>query len=103
MAIERLNGCRVDLFLAGHFHIGGAAPTAFHLPIKGYSSVLVQAGTALSNRTRGEPNTFNVIRVDLPRLSLERYDWDPWDARFTLTETVHFRHGPAGWSRLVAV
>ena len=102
MAIRRLNECRVDLYLAGHYHIGGAAPTAFQLPLNGYSSVIVQAGTALSDRTRGEPNTFNAIRIDLPRLCLERYDWNHPRAAFTLTEASHFQRGPDGWSRVAS-
>lgn len=73
MAIRRLNQCKVDVYLAGHYHISGAAPTAFQVRVNGYSSVIVQAGTALSGRTRGEPNTFNALRIDLPRMSVERH------------------------------
>lgn len=99
MAVKTLHRLHIDLFLAGHFHIGGAAPTAFQLPVNGYSSLIVQAGTALSDRTRGEPNTFNVIRIDAPRLDLERYNWDTRVRAFTLAETAHFRRGIRGWSR----
>lgn len=98
MAVARLSDCRIDLYLAGHYHLGGAAPTVFQVPLNGYSSVIVQAGTALSDRTRGEPNTFNVIRIDLPRLSLERYDWDERNAAFAATEVLHFHRGLGGWS-----
>jgi 3',5'-cyclic AMP phosphodiesterase CpdA len=100
MAIQQLNERRVDLFLAGHFHVGGAAPTAFQIPLNGYSSVVVQAGTAISTRTRGEHNTFNVLRIDLPRLSIERVEWTPERAAFAVSEIEHFRRGATGWSRL---
>jgi 3',5'-cyclic AMP phosphodiesterase CpdA len=97
MAVKRLNDCRVDLYLAGHFHIGGAAPTAFRVPVNGFSSVIVQAGTALSDRTRGEPNAFNVIRIDPPRLSLERFEWAAARAAFIVAETLYFQRGSSGW------
>lgn len=100
MAIRQLNECRVDLFLAGHFHMGGAAPTAFQIPVDGYSSVIVQAGTAISTRTRSEHNTFNVLRIDVPRLSIERFEWTPERATFAVSATEHFRRGATGWSRL---
>ena len=100
MAIQQLNECRVDLFLAGHFHVGGAAPTAFQMPLNGHSSLVVQAGTAISTRTRGEHNTFNVIRIDLPRLSIDRVEWTPEQAAFAVSEIAHFRRGATGWSRV---
>jgi hypothetical protein len=100
MAIKLLNECRIDLFLAGHFHVGGAAPTAFHIPVNGYSSVVVQAGTAMSTRTRSEQNTFNVIRVDLPNLSIDRFEWTAARTAFAVVTTEHFRRGETGWSGL---
>jgi 3',5'-cyclic AMP phosphodiesterase CpdA len=100
MAIRRLNQCKVDVYLAGHYHISGAAPTAFQVRVDGYSSLIVQAGTALSDRTRGEPNTFNAIRIELPRMSLERHQWDEARGIFTVAETSHFQRGPSGWSRV---
>lgn len=100
MAIKQLNECRVDLFLAGHFHVGGAAPTAFQIPLDGYSSVIVQAGTAISTRTRSEHNTFNVLRIDLPRLSIDRLEWTPERPQFAVSGTEHYRRSLHGWSRL---
>ena len=99
MAIRRLNKSKIDFYLAGHYHVGSAAPTAFQISLKGYSSVIVQAGTALSDRTRGEPNTFNTIRIDLPRMSLERYEWDERRRAFLIRETLCFLRGPVGWLR----
>lgn len=99
MAIKLLNECRIDVFLAGHFHVGGDEPTAFQLPANGYSSIIVQAGTAISTRTRSEHNTFNVIRIDLPRLSIDRLEWNPERARFALVATEHYRR-VHGWSRV---
>jgi 3',5'-cyclic AMP phosphodiesterase CpdA len=100
MAVKLLNECRIDLFLAGHFHVGGAAPTAFQIPVNGYSSVVVQAGTAMSTRTRSEQNAFNIIRIDLPRLFIERLEWKPERETFAVFATEHFRRSTTGWSRL---
>jgi 3',5'-cyclic AMP phosphodiesterase CpdA len=103
MAIKALNECRVDLFLSGHFHVSGAAPTSFQIPVNGYSSLIVQAGTAISMRTRREQNTFNVIRIDLPELSIERMEWMPGRATFVVSGVERFVRSRAGWSFLTEV
>ena len=100
MAIKELNECKIDLFLAGHFHASGAAPTVFNIPVNGYSSLIVQAGTAISTRTRSEDNTFNVIRFALPNVSVERMEWNPDQAIFMLSATERFVQSKAGWSQL---
>ena len=100
MAITQLNECSVDLFLAGHFHVSGAAATVFQIPANGYSSLIAQAGTAISTRTRSEQNTFNVIRIDLPNISIERAEWRPERATFAIAATEHFVRGKTGWSRI---
>jgi 3',5'-cyclic AMP phosphodiesterase CpdA len=100
MAIKELNDCRVDLFLAGHFHVSGAAPSAFQIPVNGYSSLVVQAGTAISTRVRNEENTFNVIRIDLPEISIERTAWIPSRSSFAVSGVEQFVRLPAGWSRM---
>ena len=98
MAIKELSNCRIDLFLAGHFHVSGAAPTSFQIPVNGYSSLIVQAGTAISLRTRSEQNAFNVIRIDLPKLSIERMEWLPGRASFAVSEVEQFVRSRAGWA-----
>ena len=99
MAIAQLNKCGIDLYLAGHYHIGSAAPTAFQVPVNGYSSVIVQAGTALSDRTRGEPNSFNVIRIDSTEMCVERHDWNVVSGAFLQAETSRYQRTANGWSR----
>lgn len=68
MALERLAGCGVDLFVAGHLH----ASRTGHA-VEGMSALMVQAGTATSSRTREEPNSFNLIKVWPRRVEVERY------------------------------
>ena len=100
MAINRLRDCRVDLFLAGHFHVSSATPMTFSYAVNGYSSLIVQAGTAISTRTRGEANAFNVILIDVPYISVERREWNSEYATFGSSAIDHFQRAANGWQRV---
>jgi 3',5'-cyclic AMP phosphodiesterase CpdA len=100
MALERLADCGVDLFLAGHFHIGFAGHRGIRLNVGGYCSLIVQAGTAISSRSRGEPNSFNVIRIARPEISVERFNWLPSRKAFIGSVTDYFRQTGSGWTRI---
>ncbi len=69
--LKAIEPCAADLLLAGHFHMSYSRGThAVHRSTD--SSILVlQAGTAVSDRTRGEPNSYNVLRVDKQSVRLE--------------------------------
>lgn len=100
MAMEALADCGADLFLAGHLHVSQTTHSARRYQIKGHSALVVQAGTATSHRGRGEGNSFNVVRVDRPHISVERYEWHEQRVEFGLMETERFRHTPDGWIRM---
>ena len=69
---RRVVGC-IDLMLAGHMHVSHAGPTAVRYNIAGESAVFVQAGTALSTRTRGEENGFQVIRTSPGLIEVQQF------------------------------
>lgn len=95
MAIDTFARCGVDLFLSGHLHGALSLLTSGRYPIAGYSAVVVHAGTAVSTRTRNEPNGFNLIRLSAGRIEIEHQVWD--GKRFAAGESVQYRRGPAGW------
>lgn len=90
-ALEALVTAGVRLLLAGHHHTSSSAD--FHSEtIRGKRSILViQAGTAISNRRRREPNSFNRIEVEGRNVACTLYIWDG----------VHF--APAGTRRYALV
>jgi predicted phosphodiesterase len=98
MAIRKLAECGADLFLSGHMHESHTGNTAERYGIEGHSALVVQAGTATSTRGRGESNSFNVIRVDHPRVSVERHSWSKERGRFSLSKTETFEHTHNGWT-----
>jgi 3',5'-cyclic AMP phosphodiesterase CpdA len=100
MAMEALASCGADLFLAGHLHVSHTSPSATRYRIKGHSALVVQAGTAASARGRGEENSFNVIRIDQPRMVVERFEWQPGRGEFGLVTSEGFRHASDGWVKL---
>jgi 3',5'-cyclic AMP phosphodiesterase CpdA len=98
-AMQQLAGSGIDLFLAGHLHIGLSEPTALRFQIGGRSPLMIQAGTALSSRVRGEANSFNVIRIEHPNISVSRLVWRADLKMFVSTHADYFRHTEAGWAR----
>ena len=57
--------------MAGHLHVGYAEA------VEGGDGLLsVQAGTACSRRRRGQPNAYNVIRLEPERVLVEPRVWD---------------------------
>jgi len=101
MAMTELARCGIDLFLAGHHHVGMAQPSTLRFKVSDYSALLVQAGTATSSRGRGQMNSFNVIRIAAPIIEVERFVWQNSEAAcFMKTAVERFRHARNGWSKL---
>lgn len=95
-AMEVLDACNVDLLLAGHLHRGYAGDIRTHYPAARRAMIAIQAGTAISCRTReGEANAYNVIRVERKLITIEVRAWNG-RAFAPLNETVYDRHDD-GW------
>jgi 3',5'-cyclic AMP phosphodiesterase CpdA len=92
--------CGADVLLAGHLHISHTGHTAKRYRIAGHSALVVQAGTATSTRSRGETNSFNVLRVAHPHIRIERYAWDAARKQFAVISIENFTHSKDGWVRL---
>jgi 3',5'-cyclic AMP phosphodiesterase CpdA len=87
----------VDVLLAGHMHISHAAPTAIRYKLAGNSAVFVQAGTALSTRSRGEPNSFQVIRTYGTNIEVEQFSANDPAAGFHPVKKTRFVRSQSGW------
>ena len=97
-AMAAFSLCGVDLLLAGHFHVGTAGDTATRYALGGYAALAVQAGTATSTRSRGETNSFNVLRIGGKTIAVDRYSWSPTELQFARTGTEEFRREGARWT-----
>jgi 3',5'-cyclic AMP phosphodiesterase CpdA len=99
LAMRTLAESRVDLFLAGHFHVGASGPTTARYPIESYSALIVSSGTSTSTRLRGQPNSLNVIQIDGAKIMIARQTWRSQQGVFDLFSTERFSRGKNGWTR----
>jgi 3',5'-cyclic AMP phosphodiesterase CpdA len=75
MALSELRECPPDLLLSGHLHLHRISSTSTRYDLGGKSAIVVQAGTVISTRGRGETNSFNLVRIQPPEIVIERFDW----------------------------
>ena len=96
-AMQRLANAHVDIFLTGHLHVFSIANTTEHYKIENYAGLIVQAGTALSSRLRGETSSFNVITTEKQLITVENYRRNVEIDDFTLVSAMTFDKGEQGW------
>jgi 3',5'-cyclic AMP phosphodiesterase CpdA len=97
LAMDAFSRSGVDIILSGHQHLHRASSSARRYLIDGYAALLIQAGTAVSSRLRQAANSFNMIRIDRPEISVECRAWHASQSRFETSAKYSFRHGPDGW------
>jgi len=100
MAMTGFAQSRVDMILSGHLHQSDISDGLARYA--GRSVLLVQAGTATSTRRRGEVNSFNFIRVDGPRVSIETHAFDSARGDFRTVTFREFQRDEEGWRELGA-
>jgi 3',5'-cyclic AMP phosphodiesterase CpdA len=98
MAMTKLAECGADLFLAGHLHVSHTGHTKRY-KVQGHSALVVQAGTATSTRERGEANSFNVLRIAYPTITVERFAWNAAKSSFAVLTSEQFTHTVDEWIR----
>ncbi len=90
-----------DVFLAGHLHVSHIVHSARRYRLdNGYSALIIQAGTAASTHERGEENSFNILQIDLPVLSVQRFQCSQPADGFHLATTERFEKNERGWARM---
>jgi len=92
-----LRGCGADVLLCGHHHAAHAGPALAPPGAPGPSALVVQAGTATSKRRRGEPNSFNLLRIVPRRIEVVAYVLEGGD--FAGAATQAFEHRGGIWVR----
>jgi 3',5'-cyclic AMP phosphodiesterase CpdA len=97
MALERLAACGADVLLSGHLHEGHVGHTAERYRIAGLSALVVQAGTATSERTRESANSFNQLRLEGRHIEIVQHVWK--GNAFQPAGAQAFDHDGKGWHR----
>lgn len=99
-ALKAVTACGVDLILSGHLHVSQLSAPAEPLRIGGHTAILVQAGTAISTRSRGEGNSFNVLETERNRITIHKRAWSADAGDFTDVTTVQYERSGLGWVRV---
>jgi 3',5'-cyclic AMP phosphodiesterase CpdA len=97
-ALDIMEGCGVDICLAGHLHMGYSGDVRTHHEGVKRSMISIQAGTAVSTRRRGnEPNAYNLITVNPEHVTIQVRAWN--GARFEKAEKTHYSRFEGVWQR----
>ena len=99
MAMRGLAEAGVDLILSGHLHLQHIGLTAQRYQIEGHSALVAQAGTTISTRGRGEANSFNVVRIERPEITIEHHLWQPESGEFQRSLSERFCRAGGAWDR----
>jgi 3',5'-cyclic AMP phosphodiesterase CpdA len=98
-AMHKFSDCGADVFLTGHRHEVYTGNTSERYTIDGYAALVVQAGTCISTRIKGEPNSFNVMRIEEDHIIVERHWWKAATLEFSLAVSEEFIRTEEGWRK----
>src|SRR5438045_3660158 len=97
-ALEMMENCGIDMALAGHLHMGYSGDVRTHHEGINRSIISVQAGTAISNRRRGnEPNAYNLITINPPQVTITVRAWT--GVKFDTHAQTHYTRIEGIWQR----
>lgn len=94
-ALKMLETCGCGLILSGHLHQAYSGDVRTHHLEVTRSIVVAQAGTAISQRRRDEPNAYNQLVIDGDTLVLLVRAWD--GRRFATVGESRYHHTDGGW------
>jgi 3',5'-cyclic AMP phosphodiesterase CpdA len=89
LALKTISECGVDLILAGHLHEGFTGDVLTYYPNMNRSVIVAQAGTAISQRRRGEPNAYNYIYLSKDFISIKVRVWN--GSSFAETKQINYK------------
>ena len=93
-----MEDCGIDMILAGHLHMGYSGDVRTHHEGIKRSIISVQAGTAISNRRRGnEPNAYNLITINPPQVTITVRAWT--GSKFDTHVETHYTRIEGIWQR----
>ncbi|HVJ63640.1 MAG TPA: metallophosphoesterase [Bdellovibrionota bacterium] len=95
-AVEILRVSGVDILLSGHYHHGRSGISTVQREAR-YDAILVQSGTSLSTRYRGQNNSFNVLHVDQDLIEVERFEWHLEEKTFLSAQIDRFVRDQDQW------
>lgn len=94
--LDKIDLCGVDLILTGHQHVAYSR-TVNKKKGAHSSTILAAAGSALSDRLRGEPNSFNYLEVSAKNIELNVMEFI--DNKFRLGRRELFAKRGEKWTR----
>ena len=97
MAMQMFADGGADILLAGHIHVTHTGDTSARYKIEGFAALVVQAGTAISTRHRGETNSFNFLCVESDAVRVDQYGWNPERQDYTVVNSETFDYTRDGW------
>jgi predicted phosphodiesterase len=97
IATPILGDLGVDLLLSGHMHTSSQDDFKAPLTKLMRNIVIVGAGTAISDRTRSEANSYNIIELTKDELKVKVRIWK--ENSFVEMGSHVFRKSSEGWKR----